>query len=104
MMKMDKKGFKDYLLKLAENEAYNNKYQFTRTTHNQIMGMISSGVNRMSVNELNDETCRRTAEKNIKLLVQYMVENAKKRNLTESLDERAFSAVHLSICPLWPFC
>ena len=41
MMKMDKKGFKDYLLKLAENEAYNNKYQFTRTTHNQIMDMIS---------------------------------------------------------------
>lgn len=42
------------------------------------MDMISSGVNRMSVNELNDETCRKTAEKNIKLLVQYMVENAKK--------------------------
>lgn len=114
---MDKNDFKQRLLRIAQSEAHDSGYFFTTEVDSQITDLINSGVNRMSLNDLENENHRRVAEENIRKFVRYMMNKNSNKQFNEFLvnkdrirqfsigiDMRAFSDVHLRICPLWPFC
>ena len=101
---MDRDSFRKRLLDVAQEEARHHRYHFSAEAHSQINRLIYEGVGRMNDQELDNQIQRNEAERNLKRLVIQMVNNARSRSLYESIDARAFSSVHLSICPLWPFC
>jgi hypothetical protein len=101
---MTRQEFKQQLLETAKNEANRRHYRFMGDVDTNLKELINSGVERMSSSEFVSEIKRQEAERNLNKLVEYMVINAKSRNLSENLDTRSFSAVRMSICPLWPFC
>lgn len=101
---MTREEFKQSLLQSATNEARRRNYRLTSDVATNLKELIDSGVERMTSSEFISESRRQEAERNLNRLVEYMVSNAKSRNLSESVDIRAFSSVRMSICPLWPFC
>lgn len=101
---MERNDFRQRLLEIAQQEARNHRYHFLSGSENQIKRLIYEGVRRMNDHDLDSQLRRNEAERNIRRLVVKMIENARRRNLNESIDSYAFSSVHLSICPLWPFC
>ncbi|GEM_PF-2539545 len=101
---MARDDFKQKLLELAKSEARKTNYYFVSDVESGLREFIDSGVNRMSLEEYTSTLKRQQVENNLKIIVQHMVDNARNRQLRESIDVRSFSAVRLSICPLWPFC
>lgn len=101
---MTRQEFKQRLLESSVREARRLNYKFTTDAQQNLIELIESGVERMTSSELVSDLRRQEAERNLYKLIDYMVRNAKSRNLNESIDTRTFSAVRLSICPLWPFC
>ncbi len=101
---MTRQEFKQSLLASATSEARRRNYRLNSEVETNLKELIDSGVERMTFSEFVSDLRRQEAERNLNKLVEYMVSNAKSRNLSESLDTRAFSAVRMSICPLWPFC
>ena len=103
-MIMTRQEFKQNLLQAATREARQRNYRLTRDVETNLKELIDSGVERMTSTDFISDSRKLEAERNLNRLVEYMVINAKSRNLSESLDTRAFSAGRMSICPLWPFC
>lgn len=101
---MTRQEFKLQLLNSAINEARRLNYRFSNDVERSLRELIESGVDRMTSNEFLSDYRKQEAERNLIKLVDYMANNAKSRNLSESIDTRAFSSVRLGICPLWPFC
>jgi hypothetical protein len=101
---MTRQDFKQDLLRSAKRETQRLNYGLSSSVENNLIELIESGVERMTFSEFNSESRREEAEQNLNKLIAYMVNNAKSRNLFESIDTKAFSETRLSICPLWPFC
>lgn len=101
---MTRQEFKQNLLESATRVSRSLNYRLTDEVEVNLKELISSGVERMTSTEFVSELRRQEAERNLNRLVEYMVNNAKSRNLSDRLDTRSFSAVRMSICPLWPFC
>ena len=101
---MTRQEFKQRLLNSATSESRRLNYRFSSSVETSMKELIDTGVDRMTSSDFLSESRRQEAERNINRLVNYMVTNAKSRNISESVDVRAFSAVRMSICPLWPFC
>lgn len=101
---MAREVFKQKLLEYAKRKARDSNYQFTRDVEINLRELINTGVDRMKLAEYGSLEKRRLVKHNLDILVDHMINNAKSRRMSDSLDTRAFSSVRLSICPLWPFC
>lgn len=101
---MAREDFKLELLESAKRKARASNYQFDYTAEKQLREFINAGVERMSTTDYYSQERKLFAQQNIEKLVEHMVNNAKSRRIYDNIDTRAFSAVHFSICPLWPFC
>lgn len=111
---MTKIKLKKKLFEIAESEARKSGYIFSVPVTKVLMEMISSSVDRLTVEDINSSQKVQLAETNMKKVVEHMITNMRQRvsreegvhyrSLNENLDIRAFSEVRLSICPLWPFC
>lgn len=117
---MTKIELKQNLFEIAESEARKFGYIFQEPVAGALIEMISSSVDRLATEDINSSEKVRLAEKNMKMLVQYMIKNMRQRfpmeegahyrslnksiNTNRYLDIRDFGKVRLSICPLWPFC
>jgi len=101
---MTRQEFKQRLLESATRESRRLNYRLSAPVETSMKELIDTGVDRMTSSDFLSELRRQEAEKNINKLVNYMVTNAKSRNISDSVDVRAFSVVRMSICPLWPFC
>ena len=111
---MTKVELKQKLFEIAKEEALKSGYIFPELVEKGLKEMISSGVERLAIGDMNSEERIQIVEANIKKVVEYMIANIQRRyprekglqyrSLNESLDIRSFSEVRFSICPLWPFC
>lgn len=101
---MTRQEFKQQLLNSAIKEARRLNFRFSYDAESSMKELIDSGVDRMTSIEFVSDYRKQEAERNLNKLVEYMVNNAKSRYLSENIDTRAFSSVRLGICPLWPFC
>lgn len=96
--------FKDLLILTGERRAKQSNFIFTPEAFNSLKKLIDTGVNKMTMVELQDRTLKTRAENNLVKLVEKMIEDSRERRLNERLDTRTFSNARMSICPLWPFC
>ncbi|GAT63507.1 hypothetical protein [Paludibacter jiangxiensis] len=101
---MTKQELKQRLLESARSESRHLNYDFSVSVENSLKELIDTGVDRMTFSDLLSESRRQEAERNLNILVNHMITNAKSRNITQNIDIIAFSVVRMSICPLWPFC
>ena len=101
---MTRQEFKQKLLTSALYEIRRRDYFLIKDVEVNLRELIDSGVERMTLNEIDSDQPRQEAERNLIKLVEYMVNDAKSRNLSESIDIKSFSNVRMRICPLWPFC
>jgi len=101
---MTRQEFKKELIELAKRRATYKDYGITLVAMTDLEELIESGVNRMTLSELDSSSSRVLAENNLRKIIDEMANDAKSRRLYESLDYKSFVNVRSSICPLWPFC
>ena len=101
---MTRLEFKKELIELAKRRAFYRDYGITSVAMTDLEKLIESGVDRMTLSELESSSSRTLAENNLRKIIDEMAIDTKSRNLYESLDYKSFVNVRSGICPLWPFC
>ena len=97
-------NFKNQLYEIAERRIRLFNYRFDVSSSIELRTFINRGVDRMLPSEILDDSKRKLVENNLMKLIDSMASEGKRRNLSESIDTKAFSDARFSICPLWPFC
>lgn len=98
---MDSNQFKTELHRLAVSEVAKSNYSFSREADEQLINIISEGVDRMGGTGRTSEVDMAIARLHMRELCKMLVERETSIYIVES---RTFSATRFSICPLWPFC
>lgn len=113
---MTKTELKQRLYEIAIKEVKESGYSFTQPVTTELKGLISTGVERMTSNDIDSEEKTQLAISNIKRLMHDMTKidiskNGKRKNgrliyyrsisdSNRSFDLRTFRYARLSICPL----
>lgn len=97
-------NFKQRLFAIADRQTRQHNTKFTDVAKWDLNKFVNHGVDRMTENDLIDESKRALAERNFLRFIEAIISSAKNRKLLEGLDYRSFSDARNSIGPLWPFC
>lgn len=91
------------LIQEAHNEVSRQNCQFSVDAEAQLREFVTTGVDRMSVSDRYNSSRIAEAQRNIRRFCVQISEQTKKEN-RYLVENRTFSSVRLSLCPLWPFC
>ena len=99
---MDNIKFKEELHNRAIAEVAKYGYAFSTEAENQLLNLISEGVNRMNNSGRISTIDMETASSNMTRLCLKLVQRENSRY--RIVESRTFISARFSICPLWPFC
>ena len=100
---MRKEELIESLIQEACNEISRHDCQFSVDAAAQLRELITAGVERMSVAERYNGSKIAESQRNIRILCEDICKRTRHDNRL-IVENRTFSSVRLSICPLWPFC
>lgn len=102
MARNDLNDFKRELFDISNNEFRKNDFTLSVEAERQMRELISAGVDRMSYEEMVNESDLLRARRNIIELSRRLCNiKASPRRIVEN---RMFTAARFRICPIWPFC
>lgn len=88
----------------AHSEVVRNGYRFSVVAEDQLKEIITSGVNRMSVQELVSLAKTAEARNNTKIFIRRICDKHRREHTGIIVENRTFSEARMSICPMWPLC
>lgn len=92
------------MIVVANEEAANQGCYFSEGASGQLKELVTSGVNRMTLDELSNSSKVLLAQNNTREFVRRLCEKHRRENNTRIVENRTFSLGRLSICPIWPIC
>lgn len=99
---MNRDDFKSELFDVSNNEFRRNGFTLSIEATRQMRELISAGVDRMSYEEMTNESDLSRARHNIIIISRRLcsLEDSPRR----VVENRTFTAERFRICPIWPFC
>lgn len=91
------------LIQEAHNEVSRHNCQFSAAAEVQLREFVTAGVDRMTISDRYNGSRIAEAQHNMRRFCVQISEQTKKEN-RYLVENRTFSSVRLSLCPLWPFC
>ncbi len=101
---MTRQELKNECMIVAHQECSNRGYSFSSEANRQLHELIATGVDRMTIEDMNNPVKCQLAVSNIKTFVFKLCERKRRERSGVILENCTFSQGRLSICPLWPFC
>lgn len=92
------------MIAVANQEVQRHGYVFSNEASNQLVELVTSGVNRMSTDELLSPGKTTLAQNNVRKFVRRLCEKHHRETNSRIVENRTFSQGRMSICPIWPIC
>ena len=101
---MTRTGLINKMIIVANQEVQSHGYTFSAEAAAQLRELVTSGVNRMTMAELQSDNKTTLAQNNMREFVRRLCEKHRRETNTRIVENRTFSRGRMSICPIWPIC